>query len=175
MARTSSRSISAVKSSRSEAAQAITGGKAMSSSKRLPARLTRRGGRAVKKAIDKTRSGIRQVPGPSPNPATNMLIAEIVVRGAGRLARRAMEKGLLRARFEPDQASAIMEGRGLGHALVSTTIARVGTRSVPGALLVGGGLFAKALFDRSISRRKARRQGRKALAEQAAQADEVKV
>ena len=145
------------------------------SRKELPARLTRKGGRAVKTALHKTRSGIEKVPGPSPNPATNVLIAEILVRSAGRLARRTMEKGLLKARFEREQAVAIIEGRGLAHTLVSTTVARVATRSVPGALLVGGGLLAKTLFDRSVSRRKARRRGRKALAEQAANADEVKL
>lgn len=145
------------------------------SKKELPAKLTRKSGRAVKTALHKTRSGIEKVPGPSPNPATNVLIAEILVRSAGRLARRTMEKGLLKARFEQDQAVAIVEGRGLAHTLVSTTVARVATRSVPGALLVGGGLIAKTLFDRSISRRKARRRGNKALAEQAANADKVKL
>jgi hypothetical protein len=138
-------------------------------------RLTHRSGRAVRRALDKTRSGIEKVPGPSPNPATNVLIAEIAVRSAGRLFRRAMEKSLLRARFEPQRASDIIEGRGLGHALVSTAVARVATRSVPGALLVGGGLLAKTLYDRSLSRRKARRRGEKALAEQEAQADDSKL
>jgi hypothetical protein len=140
--------------------------------KQIPAKIGRSGGRAVRNAIDKTRGGIRKVPGPSPNPATNVLIAEVLVRSAGRLARRAMEKGLLKARFEREQAAAIVEGRGLAHALVSTTVARVATRSVPGALLVGGGLLAKTLYDRSISRRKARRRGRRQLAEQASHADD---
>jgi hypothetical protein len=147
----------------------------MPSTSKLPARLTRKGGRAVKTAIGKARSGVEKVPGPSPNPATNVLIAEILVRSGGRLARRALEKGLLKARFEPEQAVGIIEGRGLTHTLVSTAVARVATRSVPGALLVSGGLFAKTLFDRTISRRKARRRGNKALAEQEAQADKLKL
>jgi hypothetical protein len=54
-------------------------------------------------------------------------------------------------------------------------VARVATRSVPGALLVGGGLLAKTLYDRSISRRKARRRGDKTLALQEAQADDLKL
>ncbi|HSQ96674.1 MAG TPA: hypothetical protein VLM18_11340 [Croceibacterium sp.] len=143
----------------------------MPDTKKLPARLTHKGGRAVRRAVDKTRGGIDKVPGPSPNPATNVLIAEILVRSGGRLARRALEKGLLKARFEREQAVAIIEGRGLAHTLISTTVARVATRSVPGALLVGGGLLAKTLYDRSISRRKARRRGRKALEEQADDAE----
>lgn len=136
-------------------------------------RLTRKGGRAVKTALGKARSGVEKVPGPSPNPATNVLIAEILVRSAGRLARRTMEKGLLKARFDREQAAAIVEGRGLAHSLVSTTVARIATRSVPGALLVGGGLLAKTLYDRSISRRKARRRGRQQLAEQASHEDDL--
>ncbi len=143
----------------------------MPDTKKLPARLAHKSGRAVRRAVDKTRGGIDKVPGPSPNPATNVLIAEILVRSGGRLARRALEKGLLKARFEREQAVAIIEGRGLAHTLISTTVARVATRSVPGALLVGGGLLAKTLYDRSISRRKARRRGRKALEEQADNAD----
>jgi hypothetical protein len=145
----------------------------MADSKNLPDRLTRKGGRAVKKALGKARSGVEKVPGPSPNPATNVLIAEILVRSAGRLARRAMEKGMLKARFEREQAVAIIEGRGLAHTLVTTTVARVATRSVPGALLVGGGMLAKTLFDRSISRRTARRRGDKQLVEQASHEDDI--
>jgi hypothetical protein len=136
-------------------------------------KLRHKGGRAVRRALDKTRRGVEKVPGPSPNPATNVLIAEILVRSGGRLARRAMEKGLLKARFDREQAIGIIEGRGLVHSLVSTTVARVATRSVPGALLVGGGLLAKTLYDRSISRRKARRRGREQLAEQASHEDDV--
>jgi hypothetical protein len=145
----------------------------MASTSKLPRRLTHKGGRAVKRALARTRSGVEKVPGPSPNPATNVLIAEILVRSAGRLARRTMEKGLLKARFERDQAAAIVEGRGLAHTLVSATVARVATRSVPGALLVGGGLLAKTLFDRSITRRKARRRGDRQLAEQASHEDDI--
>ena len=147
----------------------------MAGTKKLPARLTHKGGRAVKRAVDKTKGGIQKVPGPSPNPATNVLIAEILVRSAGRLARRTMEKGLLSAKFQPEEAIAIVEGRGIAHSLVSATVARVATRSVPGALLVGGGMVAKTIYDRSISRRKARRSGRKSLAKQEAKADKPKL
>ena len=82
-----------------------------------------------------------------------------------------MEKGLLKARFEKQQAVAIVEGRGMVHTMVTAAVARMATRSVPGALLVGGGLFAKVLYDRSISRRKARRQGKQAIEERTEDAD----
>jgi hypothetical protein len=137
----------------------------MSEKKPLSARATRGSARAVKRALQKTRKGIREVPGPSPNPATNLLIAEIAVRSAGRLARRSAEKTLLRARIDPDQAAAIVEGRGAAHSMISTAVARIATRSIPGALLVAGGLFAKIVFDRSLSRRKARRKGDELIAE----------
>lgn len=128
--------------------------------------------RAVRKAIDQTRKGLKKAPGPSPNPATNLLIAEIAVSSAGRIARRSMEKGLLQARFEPEQAVAIVEGRGMVHTMLTAAVARVATRSVPGALLVGGGLFAKVLYDRSRSRREARKSGKKAIAGRIDKAEE---
>jgi hypothetical protein len=143
----------------------------MSDTKTLSARLTSSGRRAVQKAAAKTRKGIEKVPGPSPNPATNLMIAEIAVASAGRIARRSMEKGLLKARFEREQAVAIVEGRGMAHTMITAAIARMATRSVPGALLVGGGLFAKVLFDRTVSRRTARRQGNKAIEERTEDAD----
>ena len=46
------------------------------------------------------------------------------------------------------------------------------TRSVPGALLVGGGLFAKVVFDRSLSRRKSRRRGDEEIERRAEHTDD---
>jgi hypothetical protein len=46
------------------------------------------------------------------------------------------------------------------------------SRSVPGFLLVTGGLLAKAVFDRSSGRRKSARRGEQQFAEQAEKADE---
>ena len=136
----------------------------MSSIKQLPARLNASGRRAAQRAAAKTRKGIQKVPGPSPNAATNLMIAEIAVASAGRIARRSMEKGLLKAKFEREQAVAIVEGRGMAHTMITAAIARVATRSLPGALLVGGGLFAKILFDRTVSRGKSRRRGDREIA-----------
>jgi hypothetical protein len=41
----------------------------------------------------------------------------------------------------------------LTRGLAGTAIARIATRSVPGAIVVGGGILAKALYDRRRSRR----------------------
>jgi hypothetical protein len=143
----------------------------MSSIKQLPAKLGSSGRRAAQRAAAKTRKGLQKVPGPSPNAATNLMIAEIAVASAGRIARRSMEKGLLKAKFEREQAVAIVEGRGMAHTMITAAIARVATRSLPGAILVGGGLFAKVVFDRSLSRRKARRRGDREIDERVEGAD----
>jgi hypothetical protein len=112
------------------------------------------------------------VPGPSSNPATNLLIMDIAMRGASMIAGRAMEKALLSARYSGKKAADIVQGRTMVKSMAATGAARLATRSVPGFLLVTGGLLAKAVFDRSLSRREAVRRGEEAFAEQAAQADE---
>ena len=112
------------------------------------------------------------VPGPSSNPATNLLIMDIVMRGASLLAARAVERAALRLRYKAGRADAIVEGRSTISTLAATGAARVATRSVPGLLLVTGGLLAKTLIDRSLRPRTARRRGDRQLADQAEQADD---
>jgi hypothetical protein len=112
-----------------------------------------------------------EVPGPSSNPATNLLIMDIAIRGASLLAARGIEQAALKLRYHRNKAGQIVEGRSMVSTLAATGAARVATRSVPGFLLVTGGLLAKTLVDRSLRPRAARRKGDKALAAQAAQAD----
>ena len=126
----------------------------------------------TRKAVERTKGALAKVPGPSNNPATNILIMDIAMRGASMIAGRAIEKALLRVRYSGGKASDIVKGRGMAKSLVSTAAARMATRSVPGFLLVSGGLVAKAIFDRSLTRRESVRRGEKAIAEQAAQADD---
>lgn len=113
------------------------------------------------------------VPGPSRNPATNLLIMDIAIRGASLLAARGIEKAALQLRYHRNKAGQIVEGRSMVSTLAATSAARVATRSVPGFLLVTGGLLAKTLIDRSLRPREARRKGDKKLAEQAAKADDT--
>lgn len=122
---------------------------------------------ARRKALQET-----EVAGPSTNPATNLLIANIAMQGIAMLARRSAERGLLRKRFGPDAAHDIIKGRGLVTSMVTTAAARAATRSVPGFLVVSGGLLAKTVFDRARKRRNARREGDVKLLEQAAKASE---
>jgi hypothetical protein len=111
-----------------------------------------------------------EVPGPSRNPATNLLIMDIAMRGASLLAARGIEKAALRLRYKPGQADDIVAGRSMIKMLAATGAARMATRSVPGFLLVTGGLLAKTLLDRSLRPREARRRGDRQLAAQAEQA-----
>lgn len=119
----------------------------------------------------KRRRRPRKVPGISTNPATNVLIADVVLRGLSRLVRRNIEKAMLRAQYAPEEAKRILQGRTLGQKAMQITASRLAMRSVPGALLVTGGLLAKAMLDRSQSKREAARAGRKKLQEQAENAE----
>lgn len=132
-----------------------------------PGHLTDKAGAKIARAARKADPGGTNVPGPSPNPATNVLIHDIALRSVGRLARLALEKGLLGKRYGTDFAKQAVENRSLVQTVAAYGVTKLATRSVPGALLVGGGLLAKTLYDRSQSRRAARRAGDKALAKQA--------
>jgi len=127
---------------------------------------------AARTARARTKDALAKIPGPSSNPATNLLILDVAMRGASMVAGRAVERALLRTRYQREKARDIVKGRSMLSALTATGVARVATRSVPGFLLVAGGLFAKAVIDRSMTRRESVRRGDRQLAEQAAQADD---
>lgn len=129
--------------------------------------ITDKVGRKVAEAADDVAGDTPTVPGPSTNPSTNLLIQDIALRSVGRLVRHSFEKGLLSRRYGTGQAKKIVENRSLIRTLAAYGVTRMATRSVPGAILVGGGLIAKTLFDRSQSRREAARAGDEALAEAA--------
>ena len=92
------------------------------------------------------------VPGPSPNPMTNLVIADLVLRAGTRVARHAIERGVLGKKYPSDKAKQIVKSRSMVQTLVGTAVARVATGSVPGAILVGGALLAKTLYDRRRDR-----------------------
>jgi hypothetical protein len=104
--------------------------------------------KAIRRTASKATQGVKQVPLPSPNPMTNLIIADLVLRGGGRILRNLVERNVLKTKYPADAAKSIVSGRGMAQTLISTAVARVATRSVPGAILVGGGLIAKALYDR---------------------------
>lgn len=104
--------------------------------------------------------------GPSPNSATNLVIADIALRGGAAIARRAVEHALLGKSYAPRKATAILKGRSLGESLAHGVLARVALSSVPGAIAVVGGLAAKTLYDRSRAR-KAKNVGQEQLEDMA--------
>lgn len=114
-------------------------------------------------ALRTQRAKPNALPGPSTNPATNLLIADIAMRGIGRIVRHSLQKGVLRTRYDREKASEIVENRSIVSTLAIYGVTKLATRSVPGALLVSGGLLAKTLYDRSKSRVRARHEGDKTL------------
>ena len=135
--------------------------------KLAPAKLGKGAGEAVRRTAQKAKARIEDVPPPSPNPMTNLLIADIALRGGGRLLRHVVEQAMLGTKYNPHTAKSLIKGRGMGQALLGTAVARVATRSVPGAILIGGGLLAKALYDRRKGA-EAEIKGKEALARRAA-------
>ncbi|BBC74330.1 conserved hypothetical protein [Altererythrobacter sp. B11] len=127
--------------------------------------------RPVSRALGKARSGIskgiQKVQGPSPNPATNILIADVAMRSAMIVFRRSVERALLRARYDPETAREIVDGKPRMRSLATAVVAREATKSKAGMLLVGGAMLAKVAFDRGRNRRNAERDGRRQLAKQA--------
>jgi hypothetical protein len=133
-------------------------------------KLSKYGARAIDKVREKTPAPRDDVPGFSPSPASNLVMADIAVRAGTYIMRRSVEKGMLRGRYGNETARQIVRNRPLAHSLASFALAKVATRSIPGAVIVGGGMLAKTLFDRSRSRR-ARREGDRAMIEQARDED----
>ena len=131
--------------------------------------MARRKTSAIARTIDETKTKLAKIEGPSPNPMTNLILTDLVLRGGGQLLRHAVEASLLKTRYDKTKAKKIIAGRSLTQTLVVTAIARFATRSVPGMILVGGGTLAKLLYDRSKDRRVARAEGHKAIAQQAAE------
>ena len=107
------------------------------------------------------------VPGPTDNPATNMLLADLLLRMSSMVMRRMIERSLLKRRYGTGTAGAIVRGRSVTQTLTRAALARIGTGSLPGAVLVGGGLAVKLLLDRGRARRLARAEGDSVLLDQA--------
>ncbi len=92
-----------------------------------------------------------KVMGPSTNPATNLLIADIVLRGASTLFRKNVEKGMVRKSDDEEKARELLDGRSIITTLALYGASKLATRSVPGLAIVAGGLIAKTLYDRGRS------------------------
>lgn len=109
--------------------------------------------------VEATGGETGEVPGPSPNAATNLMIHDIILRSVSRLTRITAEKAILGKQYDKDTANAALSGRSAMSTLAAVGIARMATNSFPGAALVTTGLVVKTLFDRSQKRRLAVRKG----------------
>ena len=75
------------------------------------------------------------------------LLARIVRRGGGRLL------DVAAGRLFAEKAVAPQAKSSISRSIVGAALTRIATRSVPGALVVGGGLLAKSLYDRRHAKR----------------------
>ncbi len=75
-------------------------------------------------------------------------------RGASFLGRKAAEKLFVGSSLGKALAEEAAQNTALTNSLITFGITKIGTRSVPGAVLVGTGLVLKSLYDRSEKRRK---------------------
>lgn len=107
-------------------------------------------GAKPKKSLAKKVTG--GLPVPKTDPATNLLIADIVVRGASSLFRKNVEKRVIASTKDtkPDPKQPL-DGRGIITTLGLYGASKLATRSVPGLMFVTGGLVAKALYERGKS------------------------
>jgi hypothetical protein len=119
----------------------------------------------VSRAIGSAKDAAGKVAPPSPNPMTNLILADVALRVGGQLLRHGVERGLLGQKYGPGKAKKIVKGRSMAQTLLGTAVARIATRSVPGAIVVGGGLLAKTLYDRR-RRKEARAEGAEAVKQQ---------
>jgi hypothetical protein len=129
--------------------------------------MARRKSTKIAKTVSAAGDKLSEVPGISPNPMTNLLLTDLVLRGGGQIMRHAVERKLLGTKYSRDKAKNIVKGRSMIQTMVGTVLARIATRSVPGAILVGGGMLAKTLYDRSKGQAAAKAEGARKVHEQA--------
>ena len=122
---------------------------------------TKKAGNPGKKSLADTATG--GLPVPKTDPATNLLIADIVVRGASKLFRKNVERRAMaesrNSKPDPDKP---IDGRGIITTLGLYGATKLASRSVPGLALVTGGLLAKTLYERGKSVKLRRRSANKA-------------
>lgn len=96
-------------------------------------------------------TGVGGLPLPSTDPATNFLIADIVLRAAGDFARKAVEKKTLTQTYDRDKAEDLVAKQSIAKSVAIYTMTRIATRSPMGLAMVAGGLALKVFYDRGKS------------------------
>jgi hypothetical protein len=84
------------------------------------------------------------------DPVVSLIVADVALRAGASLLRRSVEMALLKGKDAPGR---VIRGRTIKQTVIGTALATVARRSVPGAILVGGGLLAKTISDRRRARR----------------------
>ena len=97
-------------------------------------------------------------PVPSTNPATNLLIADLVVRSFSRLLRDKAEKAVARANYDDEErAKQLVDGRTIVTTMALYGASKLATRSPLGLGIVTAALVGKTLYDRGRTVQKKRR------------------
>ena len=104
-------------------------------------------------------------------PLTRTILAGIAMRAGSTLLKRSVDRGILGAAPEALKSAARAAGvkaaeaaanapkpkRGIGARLLSAAATRIATRSVPGAIVVGGVMLAKTLHNHRKNRQASKR------------------
>ncbi|MEO0590414.1 MAG: hypothetical protein AAFZ11_07615 [Pseudomonadota bacterium] len=109
---------------------------------------------------------------PSPEAATNLLLADIILRSASSLFRRNVERKVARASAKTEaeaEAPELIDGKTLVKTLALYGASKLATRSPLGLGVVAGSLALKTLYDRGKARR--RRLAQDGNAQEAAQSE----
>ena len=115
-------------------------------------------GELVDPSTDATRNSKLWLP--SSNPATNLVIAEVVLRSLSVLARKKVRRRVARASYSHDeQADQMLRGRTILSTLALYGAGKFAARSPLGLGVVASTLVAKTLYDRgrTLQRRRSRR------------------
>lgn len=113
--------------------------------------------RELVRSDDNARANTR-LPVPSTNPATNLVIAEIIIRGASTLFRKNVEKRVAKASYgSEDKAREVLDGRTIVTSLALYGASKLAMRSPIGLGVVTAALVGKTLYDRGKTRQQKRR------------------
>ncbi len=85
--------------------------------------------------------------------AASVILADLALRAGDKLLKGTVHRTILKPAAQA-AAGKVAKGKGgIAGRLVSAALVRVATRSVPGAIVVGGGLLAKTVYDHHKARK----------------------
>ena len=97
-------------------------------------------------------------PVPSTNPATNLIIADLIVRSLSTMIRNKVETSVAKANFDDEErAKALVDGRTIVTSMALYGASKLATRSPIGLGIVTAALVGKTLYDRGRTVQKKRR------------------